>query len=488
MKKNVAMTCIAILAVLALVFGGLYVSNNKSKTDQITALTAEVAEKSTQIEAMDADITEKASQIESLTADAAEKATQIEAMGADITEKASQIEGLTADAAEKATQIEALEADTAEKASQIESLTQDATEKAARIEELGAELASRGTQIETLEAEAQEKASEIEALTADAAQKAARIEELEADVADKQAQIDALKAEGEKTAAAITELNTSVESYKAEISTYSEEAKAKDTQIETLTAEAAEKAARIEELTAAVTEKDTEIAQLQEKLSAVETPAATVEAPAEVIPEGTDETQQPVSGSIVTVKESGFEVKDGYLYYSFAAVNNSSEYAVNLPQFTITARDEDGALLSVENQGLMLMYPGQEAVFAGSAGAVEKVPAVVEVEFVEPEDDWHYVKPDTLEHPEYVPFQIANSRLKKGEWNSSIIGEIYNPNTYGATTVALTVVWRDADGKLLGGDTTFVDNVKAEKNTPFEMSVLGELSTENYELYVQPWF
>ena len=86
MKKNAALTIIATLAVLAVLFGILYVTNNSSKTREIEALNASVEE--------------KAGQIETLNADAAEKAGQIEALNADVTEKTGQIETLTANASQ----------------------------------------------------------------------------------------------------------------------------------------------------------------------------------------------------------------------------------------------------------------------------------------------------------------------------------------------------------------------------------------------------
>ena len=263
MKKSVAISCIAVLAVLALVFGGLYISGNRARTAQVTALTEEVAEKAGKISQLESDVSGKTGEIETLNAEIAAASDQIKALEADITEKAGQIEGLNADAAEKdgrieeieadaaakATQIEALEKDAAEAGAQIESLKSEVTEKAARIEELGTELTARETQIGNLETEAKEKDAEIETLKTDAAEHAARIEALEADLADRQTQMDTLKADGEKAANEITALNASVEEYKAKNSALEEEVRSVTAQLELLTAEAAEKDARIEALT-----------------------------------------------------------------------------------------------------------------------------------------------------------------------------------------------------------------------------------------------
>ena len=74
MKKNVAFSMIAVLAVVAVIFAVLFFANNSDKTKKIDELTAEATEKTSQIEALNADAADKASQIEALNADAAEKA------------------------------------------------------------------------------------------------------------------------------------------------------------------------------------------------------------------------------------------------------------------------------------------------------------------------------------------------------------------------------------------------------------------------------
>ena len=177
MKKNVALTIIATLAVLAVLFGILYVTNNSSKT-------REIQEKAGQIENLNADVAEKAGQIETLTADAAEKAGQIETLTADVTEKTGQIETLTADASRLTEKVKAKNVALDEKNRQVKSLMAGAKDK--------------DEQIAALTAEAAEKDKTIETLTAEAAKKDSRIEELDAQVKSQAEEIKALTAELER--------------------------------------------------------------------------------------------------------------------------------------------------------------------------------------------------------------------------------------------------------------------------------------------------
>ena len=216
MKKNAALTIIATLAVLAVLFGILYVTNNSSKTKEIETLNASVAE--------------KAGQIETLTADAAEKAGQIEALNADVTEKTGQIETLTANASrltekvkaknvaldEKNRQVKSLMAGAKDKDEQIAALTAEAAEKDGRIGELTAESAAKDKTIETLNADAAEKAGQIETLTAEAAEKDKTIETLTADAAKKDSRIEELDARVKSQAEEIQALTAELERKKTE--------------------------------------------------------------------------------------------------------------------------------------------------------------------------------------------------------------------------------------------------------------------------------
>ena len=72
MKKNVAITIISILAVIAVVFCALYFTNNAKKTGEIEKLTSTVAERDASIASLEADIADRDASIESLKTDIAD--------------------------------------------------------------------------------------------------------------------------------------------------------------------------------------------------------------------------------------------------------------------------------------------------------------------------------------------------------------------------------------------------------------------------------
>lgn len=189
---------------------------------------------------------------------------------------------------------------------------------------------------------------------------------------------------------------------------------------------------------------------------------------------------------MVSVREAGFQVKKGkWLYYSFIAHSNLTDKAIQYPEFRIVVRDSEGGLISSDSQVLNILYPGQDTMYGGMGMSVEgENPAIIEIEFVEPDGDWHFVDPTSTDYPNYEPIVIDSSRLKN---DGNIVGELVNPNPYDIGNVAITVLFRDSDGKLLAGDTTFVDGAKSNTKIAFEIRGLKDIATEQYDLFAQPW-
>ena len=209
MKKSILVIAISILAVLTIVFGVLYFTNDAAKTKTIDNLKAEIGVKADAIETLTADAAEKAGVIETLEAEAAKKDGTIETLTADVAEKAGTIETLEAEAAKKDGTIETLTTDVAEKAGTIETLNAEAAERDKQIEELSRQASERAVEIKSLTTDAEKKIKEIETLQAEAkekdqaiadwkgkaAEKDTRITSLEAEVAEKDKEIESLKTE-----------------------------------------------------------------------------------------------------------------------------------------------------------------------------------------------------------------------------------------------------------------------------------------------------
>lgn len=205
-----------------------------------------------------------------------------------------------------------------------------------------------------------------------------------------------------------------------------------------------------------------------------------------VVAETKSDASQQGSLALVSVKEIGYAVDNGWLHYAMILQSNLSDTAIQYPELRITSRDANGNLLGVTTQVLMVLYPEQEAVWASLASEVSEVPASVEVELVEPQH-YNLVAPTKLEHPEYIPLEVQGASLKKGDYSATLIGEVYNPNNYDIPSAAINVIFRDTSGKLMAGCNGFCNGVKAGGKAAFEIYVQSELIGETYEVYAMPW-
>lgn len=186
------------------------------------------------------------------------------------------------------------------------------------------------------------------------------------------------------------------------------------------------------------------------------------------------------------VKEFAYAMNGEYLYYAVVIHNPNMDYALDYPTFRVTARDAEGILLGTEDQTLSIIYPGQDFSYAFQAFHVDEVPSTVDIEIIPPES--HNIRvPETLKRPEYTPMTVVNTAMRGSGMESRIVGEVRNDNDYTYDNAIVTVFFRDAEGKLIAGESTFIDNVSAHSTTPFEININQSFATENYEVYANIW-
>lgn len=184
--------------------------------------------------------------------------------------------------------------------------------------------------------------------------------------------------------------------------------------------------------------------------------------------------------------ESGWAViksiDEYYVQYAIVVKNPNTDLAVEFPTVRLTAKDANGGILGTEDIVGHSILPGETWAYAFQGPSCDAEPAAVEFDLTQP-DDSEWVSPSRLDFSG-EPLIILNP--KKG--SDKITGEISNTNDYDISSAAVTVIFRDADGKISYGETTFVDDVLAGKTTPFELSIWGaeEFMTDTFEVYAYP--
>lgn len=192
---------------------------------------------------------------------------------------------------------------------------------------------------------------------------------------------------------------------------------------------------------------------------------------------------EPMDAEVV---ESGYAVDGGYLYYSVTLHNPNTEYAIELPSYRVTAKDESGAVLGTMEHTLSVIYPGQDFHYAFQGFACDQEPATVDFEII-PAEDYNFKKASSLDHPEFKPLEVSGASFKSDGITSDVLGEVQNNNDYDIENAVVVVYFRDADGNLTGGAGTFINHVPAGGTAAFDILVYADIVTDNFEVYADNW-
>ena len=268
-KRTFTMTALSLLLCFCMVFG-LTACGGFTQDDIDKAVNDATTPLNEQITALEADIAEKTTKITTLESEKAALVTEKGELEADITSLEAEKAALEDDKAELEDEVETLEAEK-------KALTDENTELEASITSKNAEIATLTSSVSSLEAEKTTLNGRVSELNAQITTLNERIADLEASGETDGAEITELKAkvstlEGEKItlSARVTELEGTIEDKNAEITDLEDD-------VATLTTDKAALEGQITSLNGTITAKNNDIANLNSSISALETEKANLE-------------------------------------------------------------------------------------------------------------------------------------------------------------------------------------------------------------------
>lgn len=185
----------------------------------------------------------------------------------------------------------------------------------------------------------------------------------------------------------------------------------------------------------------------------------------------------------LNIAESGYTmIEGGFLYCSVKVHNPNTDLAILYPTIRITARDASGALLGTQDQTLSTIYPQQDFWYSGQLLQVDEAPSSVEFTIVQP-DDYNIVSASTLEQPTFTPLLVESVAMH----SERLVGEVVNKNDFDLDMIVVAAVFRNEDGDIIGGESTFVDKLPSSGSVPFDMPIHSEFANCNYEVYANSW-
>ena len=189
------------------------------------------------------------------------------------------------------------------------------------------------------------------------------------------------------------------------------------------------------------------------------------------------------SSSVLELGETYWSMdKYGNLSYVFELKNTSSNTKVLAPQVTITVRNADGEILLSQQSGVMYVYAGQSAWYSGSY-MISEEPASV---------DFAIDPLITMSGGKAATYAVDNIHIASDtSWSTTITGDI-TCTAAGDTDpiqAALTLVFRDEDGNIVGGTFGVVTSPAEGQSSSFSINVYDDLPEDyaSYEVYAQVW-
>ena len=198
------------------------------------------------------------------------------------------------------------------------------------------------------------------------------------------------------------------------------------------------------------------------------------------------EKKQSDGGPEIT--DSGYYVSSGldsdiYLYWGAKVKNTSESSAYELYTITITAKDADGNVVATEDQVMNKIQPGEEQAAGFLMDCNGEVPD--SVEFTIDEGDAVSADDTAIKSSD---IEISGTDEKQGDFGDTVFTGTLKNNSETDAESLLTTVLLYKDGKIIYGDSTFVDNVKAGNEKGFEIDEYGVPDDyDSYKIYASDW-
>ncbi len=197
---------------------------------------------------------------------------------------------------------------------------------------------------------------------------------------------------------------------------------------------------------------------------------------------GESGSAEPEKTVDVEITESGYSVdEDGYLTYGVVFHNPSEKDAYEFHKVIITAYDENGDVLANEEQVMNRIQPGETQAFSSVVDCNGQKPDKVEFtpesgDRIDPSDD--AIKSSDLE--------ISGTNERTDDWDTAITGKVKNNSSSDTDSVGVIVLFRN-EGKIVGGNLTYIDNLSAGQEKAFDISGYEVPEHDSYEVTAIDW-
>ena len=193
------------------------------------------------------------------------------------------------------------------------------------------------------------------------------------------------------------------------------------------------------------------------------------------------ETPKPPKAdpSDLEIIESGWSVtEDGYVQYGIGIKNPNKDYEARLFTITVSGKDENGKILFSEYSVIGSVFPNGEYYFGTQVG---NGLAPTSLDFIISVSENNWVESSDQSTSRFV---ISNTNEIPGDYGLvSFTGEISTTDKSATGGVFLSLVFRNKEGKIIGGSNGFTDIATTNTKYPFEVRTFSPVEHDKYDIF-----
>ncbi|MBQ1550669.1 MAG: hypothetical protein IIZ67_01075, partial [Bacilli bacterium] len=147
------------------------------------------------------------------------------------------------------------------------------------------------------------------------------------------------------------------------------------------------------------------------------------------------------------------------------------------PIVKVVGRDENNKILFSYEDNLDYIYPN-ETIYYGDTLPVESAkPVSVEFNVNISDSDWENAK--GVNYPKNNEFPVTNISEYKEYDDLKFTGEIENKSNTDIQAASIVVIFKK-DGKIVGGDNTYSDELDSKQKDTFEIYIFDPPEYDSY--------
>ena len=177
------------------------------------------------------------------------------------------------------------------------------------------------------------------------------------------------------------------------------------------------------------------------------------------------------------------------IYYAVELYNPNEDYAINFPEIHITVRNEDGTILSTDDQTLNSIAAGDSYYYGNEIYYEGTIPdaATIEISVSNGTDLFDYTEQEGSSVLYSGELAVSNTSSNTGSYDVNFTGEVTNNSSEDQTIVAIVVIF-SLEGQIVGGAAGYVNDLAAGATSAFEVSVSDDYTGyDSYEIYAIQW-